>query len=108
MIKLVNVHALSSDIRPSRSSLATLRANSFLLCLCSPVLHRMLCGSFIESTDKKVAIEDVGRKAFGKAMDMWCGRLNDVEMALDEVKVLAGVADRFQMAELASALDEAL
>ena len=51
-----------------------MRANSFLLCVCSPVLHRMLCGSFIESNVKQLQLLDVDGAAFGKALYIWCGK----------------------------------
>ena len=84
----------------------TLRANSFLLCVCSPVLHRMLCGSFIESNGKKLQLLDVDGATFGKALDIWCGKETCAEMELDDIRALASVADRFQMTEVVSALDE--
>ena len=83
-----------------------MRANSFVLSLCSPVLHRMLCGGFIESKKKEIVLTDVDGKTFGKVMDIWCGKFNNVEMVLDEVKELAIVADRLQITEVSSALDE--
>ena len=84
-----------------------LRASSFLLSLCSPVLHRMLCGSFVECNAKKLNIYDVDIVTFGKALDLWCGTLS-AEMALDEMRELESVADRFQMTEVSSALDESV
>ena len=88
------------ESRSCTSSSTTLRANRFVLSMCSPVLHRMLCGSFIESNEKKITLKDMDRRTFGKAVDMWCGKLNNVEMSLDEVNDLASVADRLQMTEV--------
>ena len=41
-----------------------------------------------------------------KALGLWYGKDNNSEMGLCEVKELASIADRFQMTEVASALDE--
>ncbi len=85
-----------------------MRANSFLLSACSPVLHKMLCSGFIERYEKKLVIKDVDGEAFGKALDMWCGKVDCAEMELGEVKELASVADRFQITEVASALEDSV
>ena len=66
----------------------------------------MICGSFIESNSNKLNIQDVDGTEFVKAMDMRCGKLDDAEIALDEARELASIADWFQMAEVAAALDE--
>ena len=34
----------------------------------------MLCCSFIESSGKKLKLMDVDGAAFGKALDIWCGK----------------------------------
>ncbi len=44
-------------------------------------------------------------RAFAKALDIWCGRQ---EVELGEVARIASVADRFQMTEVTSVLEEAL
>ena len=85
---------------------ATLRANSFLLCICSPVLKKMLCGNFIESSMKKLKLQDVNKASFCRALDMCCGKQTCAEMELGEVMELACVADKFLMTEILSALDE--
>jgi hypothetical protein len=82
------------------------RANSFLLSLCSPVLHKMLCGEFSESNEKKLKFQEVKKTTFCKALDLWYGKDNNSEMGLCEVKELANIADRFQMTEIVSALDQ--
>jgi hypothetical protein len=68
----------------------------------------MICGSFCESNEKKLHLQDVDWRSFGKALDVWCGKESNAEFGLDEVKELASVADRFQMTEVSSALDEAV
>ena len=78
------------------------------MCVCSPVLHKMLLGSFVERNMKNINLHDVNGKAFGKALDMWCGREGGLKLGLEEVKELASVADRFQMTEVVSALDESV
>ena len=91
-----------------RSLPVVLRTNSFLLCLCSPVLHKMLCGSFIESKSKSLKLRDVDGAAFSKALDIWCGKQSCTGMEMDDVRELASVADRFEMAEVAQALDKTM
>ncbi len=76
--------------------------------MCSPVLHTMLCGGFRESIGRKIKLKDVNGATFCKAIDMWCGKESSTELELEEVKELAGVADRFQMAEVSSAIDESV
>ncbi len=44
---------------------------------------------------------------FIKALDLWCGRADGLEMELHEVQELASVTDRFQITEVVSALEEA-
>jgi hypothetical protein len=100
----LNNFALSLHMK-NRICSTTLRANSFLLCMCSPVLHKMLCGSFIESHEKKLKFQDVNGVAFGKALGLWCGMESCAGMELGEVKELASVADRFQMTDVSSAID---
>ena len=74
--------------------------------MCSPVLHKMLCGSFIESHAKTLKLQDVDGAAFVKTLDVWCGKQSSAEMELGEVRELASIADRFQMTEVSTALDE--
>ena len=82
-----------------------MRANSFLLSVCSPVLHRMLCGSFAESKAKTLQLKDVHGAAFGKALEICCGKDHGTELSLGDVKELASVADRFQMTDVIAVLD---
>jgi hypothetical protein len=65
-------------------------------------------GSFSESKDKKLRLDDVERKTSIKVLDIWCGRVDGQEMELCEVQELASVADRFQIAEVTSLLEEAM
>ena len=82
------------------------RFNGFLLCLCSPVLHKMLCGDFQEGKTTEIDLKDVEPITFSKVLDLWCGKVCDVE--LGEVLRLARAADRLQMTEVTLALDEAV
>ena len=45
-----------------------LKADSFLLSVCSPVLHKMICGSFNESGGRVMEIKDVDGAAFRKVL----------------------------------------
>ncbi len=80
-----------------------------LLCLCSPVLHRMICGEFSESAGKNLHFHDVMvGGVFGHALDLWCGRADAREMALVEMRELVSVADRFQMLDVVAALEDSM
>ncbi len=68
----------------------------------------MLCGNFSESRGEKLTLDDVDGRVFIKALDVWCGRKDCQEVALGEVPLLASVADRFQMTEVTSVLEEAV
>ena len=68
----------------------------------------MLCGSFSESKEKKLRLDDVEMRTFIKTLDIWCGRDDGQEMELCDVQQLAIVADRFQITEVTSLLEEAV
>jgi hypothetical protein len=68
----------------------------------------MLCGSFSESREKKLRLDDVERSTFIKTLDIWCGRVDGQVMELYEVQQLATVADLFQITEVTSLLEEAV
>jgi hypothetical protein len=68
----------------------------------------MLCGSFSESKEKKLRVSDLQIRTFVKTLDIWCGRGGSKEMELCEVQQLASVADRFQITEVLSALEESV
>ena len=55
----------------------------------------MLCGSFSESKSKRLKLKDVDQRTFGKALDVWCGRVDCTEVELGVVEHLARVADQF-------------
>ena len=82
--------------------------NSFALSLLSPVLHKMVCGSFRESEQKVVELQDVDARSFLKVFNLWCCRavMLDSEVNVDELRQLATVADRFQITEQVLALLE--
>jgi hypothetical protein len=66
----------------------------------------MMCGNFRESAGRRLEINDVDGRAFGKVLDLWSGREDREEKDLREVHLLARIADRFQINEVASALEE--
>ena len=76
--------------------------------MCSPVLHKMICGSFIESNGEKLELKDVDGPAFRKTLDIWCGKQNCSEMELGDLKEVASVADRFQMTDVVSLLNNSI
>ena len=81
-------------------------ANSFLLSMASPVLHKMICGSFREGTTRRLLLEDVDGKAFEEVLNLWCGKEGRAEQ-LEDVMVMANVADRLEMLEVLAALEAA-
>jgi hypothetical protein len=85
-----------------------LRANGFLLSMASPVLHKMLFGDFREGAARRVALEDVDSMVFGDVLDLWCGKEVRGLKALADVMMMVSVADRLQMAEVATALEDAI
>jgi hypothetical protein len=68
----------------------------------------MVCGSFSESKEKKLRLDDVERRTLIKTLDIWCGRGDDQEMDFHEVQQLATMADRSQITEVTSLLEEAV
>ena len=72
------------------------------------MLHKRLCGSFIESKEKKLQLDDVDSRTFIKTLDLWCGRHDGQEMELCAVQQLAIVADLFQITEVVYSLEEAV
>ena len=66
----VKIEQILTDQETRRSSSRILPASSFLLALASPVLHRMLCGSFSESKEKNLRLNDVDIGAFVTTMDI--------------------------------------
>jgi hypothetical protein len=85
-----------------------LRANSFLLSMASPVLHKMLFGDFREGVGRRLELDDVGGRVFGEVLDLWCGKEVCGDKELADVMMMASVADRLQMVDVATALEDAI
>ena len=85
-----------------------LQANSFLLCLCSPVLHKLICGSFTEGGRRRFELQEVSGSAFRDVLDVWCGADLGSERDVCRAMELGAVADRFQMTDVVSALEDAI
>ncbi len=90
------------------SSCTTMRANSFLLSLCSPVLQKMICGSFIENKIGRIDIHDVDGRTFEIMLNLWCGNDEGGLKSLGHLQRLGAVADRFQVIEVQAALEETM
>ena len=97
---LIDFHGSSDGSR--------LKANSFLLSMCSPVLHKMICSSFNESGERLMELKDVDGAAFRKVLDAWCGKELETKADMGMLLMLGNVADRFQVAEVVTALEEAI
>ncbi len=81
-----------------------MRANTFLLSLCSPTLHEMIC----QGAAKGLELYDVDGHAFAAVLGLWCGRDAGLERELHEVLQLASVASWLQMTEVVDAVEKAL
>ncbi len=46
----------------------------------------MLCGSFSESKDKELRLDDVEIRVFVKNLDLWYGEVDALEIVLHEVR----------------------
>ena len=79
-----------------------------LLSLCSPVLHKTICGDFSEGRAKRLELDDVDAGSFGSLLDAWCGRTGLEAKELGDLMALAGLADRFEMTEVQGGLEEAI
>ena len=90
-----------------RSSRETLLANSFLLSMASPVLHKMICGSFRESKTRHLSLEDIEARAFEQILNLWCGKEGRADQ-LGDVMVMASVADRLEMLDVFAMLETAI
>ena len=82
-------------------------ANSFLLSMASPVLHKMISGSFREGTTRKLSLEDIEARAFEQVLNLWCGKEGLAEQ-LGDVMVMASVADRLEMLDVFELLEAAI
>ena len=96
------------DESHGRASGTSMRANKFLLCVSSPVLHKMICGPFSERMAPRLELDDVHGGAYSDVLDLWCGRMGLGDKSLDYIMTLASVADRLEMTEVVSALEEAI
>ena len=76
--------------------------------MCSPVLHKMICGSFNESEGRLLEVQDVDGSAFRKVLDLWCGKGLEPNADVEILLKLGSVADRFQVTEVVTVLEEAI
>jgi hypothetical protein len=84
-----------------------------MLCVSSPFLHKMICGSFKEGMgiETLLPLEDVDASVYSEVLDLWCGKTGPKGLAgksLEAVMVMASVADRLLMAEVGMVLEEAI
>jgi hypothetical protein len=94
-----------------RSSDTVLSTNRFLLCVSSPMLHKMISGSFQEGTAPHLALEDVDASVYSDVMDLWNGSTEPkrlMDKSLDAVMTMASVADRLLMTDVVMVLEEAI
>jgi hypothetical protein len=79
-----------------------------LLSMLSPVLHKMVCGCFKESASGRVELDDVEQMAFQEVVDLSCGKDGLEVKDLTHVMLLESIADRFQMTEVETELEDAI
>ena len=65
----------------------------------------MVCGEFSESLEKKFVVHDVDGKLFAELLELWCAKQSIRANEIRHVILLAAVADRFQVTEVASMLE---
>jgi len=68
----------------------------------------MICGSFNESGGRVMEIKDVDGAAFRQVLCAWCGKELEPRADVGVLLKLGSVADRFQMTEVVTALEEAI
>jgi hypothetical protein len=85
-----------------------LRANRFLLCMSSPTLHKMICGPFKEGMTTRLELDDVNSMDYSNVLDMWCGKEGLRDKSLDDAMAMASVADRLEMMEVGTTLEDAI
>ena len=92
-----------------RTSGKAVKCSAFCLSLISPELRTMVCGSFRESTEKQILLDNVDEGALGHGMDLACGRPEGVRVAdLREMMGVGAFAHRYQMAEVVGAVEEVI
>ena len=84
-----------------------MRANSFLLSMASPVLHKMISGSFREGMRRQLSLEDVQAETLEQVLNLWYGKEGRVEQ-LRDVMEMASVADRLEMLDVFTVLEAAI
>ncbi len=91
-----------------RFSGITLPASKVLLCMSSEVLHKMICGPFMEGMAPRLELDDVDARVFSDVLDLWCGKDGLEDRTLDAAMAMASVADRLDMAEVRATIEEAI
>ena len=76
--------------------------------MASPVLYKMICGSFREGTTRRLSLKDVDGKAFVEVLNLWCGKERRAEQGLRDVMAMASVADRLEMLDAFAVLEAAI
>jgi hypothetical protein len=68
----------------------------------------MICGTFSESTMTRLELADVDARVYSDVLDMWCGKKDFWNKELGVVMAMASVADRLEMTEVGTALEDAI
>ena len=75
--------------------------------MASPVLHKMICGSFIEGRTRQLSLKSIDAETFEKIFSLWCGKEEHADQ-LGDVMVMASVADRLEMLDFFAVLEAAI
>ena len=68
----------------------------------------MICGPFSESQALRLELEDVEVNAYSDILNLWCGKEGLEDKTLDAIMAMASVADRLEMKEVATALEDTI
>ena len=84
------------------------KANGFLLSLCSPVLHHIISPQCApgSSLPRSAEVADVDGSVLLEVLELWCGKRTATDKSLPDALLMGSVADTFEVAEVAAALEE--
>ena len=85
---------------------SVVKASAFLLCLVSPVFHKLLCGEFKERATRKIDLPEIDKAEFQIMIDLVCGKEINEIVEISTLITVAELADRFALVEVVAMLDD--